>query len=307
MTATTEIVVVGSHGVGQVVRVERFPVPGETVNSVRWDVSPDGGKGSNQAIAAGRLGCRVAFIGVVGNDVLGDLGDEWMRAAGVDTRHLLRSPTGATSTGIVIVDASGQNSIINADGPEDELSPDDVAECVQDFAGASVLLTGFEIPVRTALAAAKLGKDVGMTTIVNPAPAPHEAMGDLSYVDVLVPNELEARSIAGAGAENLSSEEIARLLRDAHRPGAVIVTLGAEGSLGLDAEGLWRVQASPVPVVDTTGAGDAYCAALACGLSRDMDLRAASRWASRIAAVSVSCAGSIPSFPKLAEVDSEGC
>jgi len=123
VTAAPQIVVVGSHGVGQVVRVERFPAPGETVNSVRWDVSPDGGKGSNQAIAVGRLGCSVAFVGIVGRDALGDLGDEWMCAAGVDTRHLLRSPTGATSTGIVIVDASGQNSIINADGPRTSSRP----------------------------------------------------------------------------------------------------------------------------------------------------------------------------------------
>jgi ribokinase len=302
MSGVPDIVVVGSHGVGQVMRVDHFPAPGETVRSLSYDVAQDGGKASNQAVAIGRLGCSAAFVGIVGRDMLGDLGDRWMTEAGVDTSHLLRSETKATSTGIVVVDAQGMNSIIDCDGPEDELAPADVEPCIRDLAGARVLLTCFEIPVQTALFAARLGHELGMATILNPAPAPDVEMGTLEYVDVFVPNEHEAREIVGDDG-SLAAPQLAEAVRRICRSRSVIVTLGAEGSAGLDADGPWSAAPRTVPVVDTTGAGDAYCAALACGLVRGMGLREAGRWAGVVAAISVSRAGSMPSFPTLDEVE----
>ena len=297
--------VVGSHGVGQVIRVERLPVAGETICSLSYDVSPDGGKGSNQAIAIGRLGGTAAFVGVVGRDNLGDLGERWLQEAGVDTRFLMRSDTRGTSTGIIIVDADGMNTIIDCGhGPEDELTVDCVESCVRSLEGAKVLLTGFEIPVASALHAARVAKELGMVTVVNPGPAPSEAMGCLSFVDILVPNESEGKLIAHLDVNaSYPPMDLAREIRDSCAAGCVIVTLGADGSVGLDAKGLWTVKATHVPVVDTTGAGDAFCAALACGLATGKSAREASEWASIVAAHSVSRCGSIPSFPTTAEVD----
>ena len=193
------IVVVGSHAPGLFVRVKRVPLAGETV--IGWDFQEpdDGGKGSNQAVAAGRLGAAVSFVGCVGRDRIGDHGEQMMRDAGVDTHYLFRSETTSSGVGFIILDDRGVPAMVSTLGASGDLSAARVDEALSALADARVLLTQFEIPVEVALHAARRGRERGLTVIVNPAPAPETPVDGLDAASILVPNETEAQDPARAG------------------------------------------------------------------------------------------------------------
>jgi ribokinase len=302
MTFEPEIVVVGSHAPGLFLRVKRPPIAGETV--IGWDYSEpvDGGKGSNQAIAAARLGARVSFVGCLGNDRLGNQGRVWMEQAGVDTRFIRRSDS-ATGVGFILLDEQGVPAMVTCLGANEELTLEEVHTALEQLNG-KILLTQFEIPLKVAIETARLAREKGMLTIVNPAPAAELPLDDLKVADILVPNESEARQLLGVtAAEEMDDLELANRLRGQTGAGSVVITLGGRGVVGSDSQGNWSVEAPLVQVADTSGAGDTFCAALACGLARGRDLRDATAWACRVAALSVMRPGTIPAFPTLAEVE----
>lgn len=301
--STSRIVVVGSHAPGLLIRVKRVPRAGETV--LGWDFAEpqDGGKGSNQAIAAARLGGNVGFVGCVGKDRIGDEGSKWMAEAGIDIRFLKRHAGVGSGVGFIVLDEMGIPAMITSMGANAELHLDDVEAALNSLSDATIFLTQFEIPVELALDAARLARMHGMTTIVNPAPAPDGIPAGLEWASVLAPNESEALAMLqmDAGAECAPvwlAEEVRR------RSGAetVLVTLGAKGVAGCDATGSWHVSAPQVQVVDTSGAGDVFCAGLAVALSEGSSIRAASVWACHAASASVTCPGTIPAFPRREEI-----
>ena len=298
------IVVVGSHAPGILIHVKRPPVAGETVIGWGYEEPMDGGKGSLQAIAAARLGAHVSFVGRLGRDRLGEQGAQWMRQAGVDLSHLLWSDTASTGAGFIILDAHGVPAMITAQGANAELSPADIDAAEELIAGARVLLTQFEIPVASALYAATVARRRGVIAIVNPAPAPTGGSHDLSVADILTPNETEALALLGRPSEAPGGDPLAlaRNLQSGQHVRSVIVTLGERGVAVAEGEEAYVIAAPKVEVVDTSGAGDAFNAALAVALARGAQLRAAVTWACRVAAFSVTRAGTIAAYPTAEEV-----
>lgn len=307
--APADIVVVGSHAPGLLVAVDLLPRPGETILGHSMTSPLDGGKGSNQAIAAAELGGRVAFVGRVGQDDLGDSVIALMSGRGIDVNHLSRSEKESTGCGINIVDKRGTPEMIVIPGANSELSADHVSTAFETFRHPKVVLTQMEIDPLVALHAARLGRQRGAISIVNAAPAttwPLPPGERADTVDILVVNETEAVLLdtgsAEAPAPGGEADLVARL-QEALQARAVIVTLGERGLVARDGDTSWALDAPAVTASDTSGAGDVFCAALAVALTEGLSIREASVWANSVAGISVTRPGTIPAFPTRAEVD----
>jgi ribokinase len=303
MTPQAEIIVVGSHAPGIFVRVNRIPKAGETV--IGWDFHEpkDGGKGSNQAIAAALLEGKTAFVGCFGKDRIGDLGEEWLKEVGVDTTWLLRHETVSSGVGFILLDDNGVPAMVTSMGANKEITKEYVEKALRDMPKAKVMLTQFEMPIDVALHAAKVAKELGMISIVNPGPAPENPIFDLSSASILIPNETEAQILLGLepGSE-FDAENLATQLRSKYEIPIVIITLGGDGIVGVDDQGTWVEPALKVDVVDTSGAGDVFCSALAVGITNGKSIREASVWACKVASISVTKPGTIPAYPTYQEV-----
>lgn len=305
MSKSPEIVVVGSHAPGLFLRVRRPPVPGETVLGWDYQEPVDGGKGSNQAIAAARLGGNVVFVGCVGRDRIGDDGQRWMQDAGVNVNFLRRSLTTPSGVGFIMLDENGVPAMVTSMGANADLSIADIEDALAQTPSARVLLTQFEMPIEVALHAARIARRQGLTTIVNPAPAPQAEIEGLDAAKILTPNETEARMLLGQGMTgDVDPFEMASQLQARTGAEHVIITLGEKGAVGSNGKETWQVVSRAVDVVDTSGAGDVFCAGLAVGLVEGKDVRDAAEWACAAAALSVTRPGTIPAFPTRDEVDS---
>jgi ribokinase len=297
-----ELVVVGSHSPALVLQVERVPRAGETVNGWDYQEPVDGGKGSNQAIAAARLGAKVSFVGCVGEDRLGQAGTRYLTEAGVDITWLKRSPA-ATVGGFVMVGPDGVPAIVAVLGANGDLTLQDVEQALGEMATPRLLLTQCEIRPPVALHAARLARARGWLTIINPAPAPDTGLLGLDQADVLTPNETEALALLGRPLDDrCPGAQLAAELRSRSGARNVIVTLGAKGLAGCDAEGAWETAAPKARATDTTGAGDAFNGALVVALLRGQPLRAAAAWACLVATYSASQPGTIPNYPTRQQV-----
>jgi ribokinase len=270
-----KIAVVGSYGVGLTVELERMPDAGETVigRSFRID---HGGKGSNQAIGAARLGAEVDFLTAVGDDTFAHDARALWQAEGVNAEILVG--VGATMTAPILVEPTGENRIVVVPGALAELTPPHVDAFSDRIAAADVCVVQLEIPVWTALYALEVASAAGVTTILNPAPAPREPIAPTC--DYVTPNESEAPAVAGARA-------------------TFVYTLGDQGA-ELAGE---RVPAFPAEVVDTTGAGDAFTAAFAVALAEGLDVREAVRWGCAAGAHMVEHQGVVPGLPTRVELE----
>jgi ribokinase len=294
-----DVLVVGSANADLTVRVGRRPGAGETVLGTDL-VESAGGKGANQAAAAARLGGRTALLARVGGDAYGELLLAAQRAAGTDVAPVIVDGTARTGTAMIIVGPDGDNSIVVSPGANAALTPHDVAAAKDVIAGSAVLSLQLEIPMETVRAAAASAADSGTRVVLNPSPAPESLAPELlAAADPLVVNEHEARQLSGrAGGE---PGEWACALRD-QGARSVVITLGGDGALVLDASGLSEIPGVRVEAVDTTGAGDAFTGALATRLARGDGLADAARFAVRVGAAAVTKPGAQPSYPTLDEL-----
>lgn len=284
------IALVGSINLDIVVGVDRHPAPGETVLGDDRQELP-GGKGANQAVAAARLGAEVAFVGRVGDDDAGRRLRDGLAAEGVDVTHVRVDADAPTGVALIAVDRAGENTIVVSSGANARVSAADVEAARDVLANAAVTLVQHEVPedaVAAAIAAA------GGTVVLNPAPA----RPIVAQVDVLVPNRGELEALAGRAGDPVG---LARGLEAAR---AVVVTLGSEGAVVVEGDLVERTPAPKVDAVDTTGAGDAFCGALAQALDAGADLVEAARWAVRAAAASVATPGAQGGLPRRADVPS---
>jgi ribokinase len=302
----TSIAVVGSLNMDFVVSVPRLPVPGETILGSQFQMLP-GGKGANQAYAAGRLarGLRVRMAGRVGYDLFADHLRASLAGAGVDVSAVSGTRLQATGVATIWVDATGQNSIVVAPGANAAFTPADVESLAPAFAQTALVLCQLETPLESVAAALKLARKQGARTVLDPAPAQPLTRELLSLVDVLTPNEQEAAMLLQQEPARLAVEQagsVARHLRELG-PGAVILKLGDRGCyyLGSDFEG--HVPAFPVEAKDTTAAGDTFNAAFAVALGEGQSTPDALRFANAAAALSVMRMGAQASVPTRAEVD----
>jgi len=293
------VVVVGSLNEDLVVTVGRLPGRGETVIGTAVELLP-GGKGANQAAAAGRLGEGsgrvVAMVGRVGDDDAGARQLAALREAGVDTALVHATPGVPTGSATIPVEAEGgENLIVVVPGANGQVTPDDVE--VPAVRGAGVLLLQLETPLPTVVAAARACTG---TVVLNPAPAQSLPAELLAEVDVLVPNEHELADLAGSGADDLPG--LAGLARGLAAR-SVVVTLGGNGVLVVPADGP-ALHQPPLPVspVDTTGAGDCFSGALCTALDRGEALPDAVRYAAVAAALSTTGPGARGGLPDDAAV-----
>lgn len=295
--ARSGVVVVGSVNADLLVRAPRHPRAGETVLGSTLDVLP-GGKGANQAVAAARLGAPTALVGAVGSDAFAGPALSGLRAAGVDLAAVAVHD-GPTGVALVTVAEDGENTIVVVPGANARVDAGAVAAHRELVAGAAVVVVQGEIPRSgtEAAAAATRGR-----LLVNLAPVVEVDVTVLADADPLVVNEHEAALALAAldpAPAPADEESVARALL-ARGVRSVVVTLGARGALVATAEGVTRVAAPRVPVVDTTGAGDAFVGALAAHLARGAGLVPAARTAARVGAYAVGRAGAQPSYPDAA-------
>ncbi|TDB84673.1 ribokinase [Actinomadura sp. 7K534] len=288
-----EVVVVGSVNADLVVGVERRPAPGETVLGSDLATLP-GGKGANQAVAAARLGGRVGIVGRIGDDGHGELLRGALAADGVDLAHLTVTEGAPSGVALITIGPDGDNSIIVSPGANARLAPEDIAAAGDMIGRASVVSFQLEVPLPAVEAAARAAAEAGARVVLNlspPAPVPDELLG---RCDPLVVNEHEAAYLLG-GARESAAETAAALVRSGAR--SVVVTLGAEGVVVADGEGTAAVPSPKAEAVDTTGAGDAFTAALCLRLARGDSLRDAARYATRAGAAAVRKKGAQSSYP----------
>lgn len=289
------IAVVGSYGVGLTMVAARMPEAGETLTGGVFSAG-HGGKGSNQAVAAAKLGAEVALLTAVGPDQFGAGARELWAEHGIAADQVVVGEA-ATMVGVILVEADGENRIVIAPGALAELTPAHVDAFEDEIAAADLLVTGFEIPVPVATRALQLARRHGVRTLLNPAPAARIDPSLWSLVDVITPNQTEAAALTGE--PGLASPDACADALRSRFSGVIVVTLGAGGCL-LDEPGAGRrllPAVRPRRVVDTTGAGDAFTAALAVALARGDRLADAVGYAAAAGAHSVGIAEVIPSLP----------
>ncbi len=295
----SRITVVGSYNTDLVTFTPRMPQPGETILGKGFKTGP-GGKGSNQAVAAARLGAQVTFIGRIGEDMFGQMALDVWEKENMDTTHVIRDADHPTGVATILVDDAGENMIVVASGANWRLSPQDVERAEAAIARSHVLLAQLETPLETVVRALQVARQHGVQTILNPAPGQPLSQDVLALVDIITPNQTEAEIIAGVSSRDAESAALA--LRE-HGANTVVLTLGSKGVLLCDENGTQRFPAFKVEtVVDTTGAGDAFNGGLAVALAEAQPLADAIRFASAAAAISVTRPGATDSLPTRQEV-----
>jgi ribokinase len=298
---TKPIIVVGSINLDLVARATTIPRPGETLIGDSFRTF-HGGKGANQAVAAARLGYPVTMLGNVGDDSFGEELRAALRESGVSVEAIGTTP-GASGVALVLISAAGQNSIVVVPGANALLSPAQLEGHSSLLQGAGILLAQLEIPLESVGFLAEFAERNSIPFLLDPAPARDLPTSLLRRVTWLTPNETEADTLLDA--TNLSADkpiEAAKALA-AKGPRNVILKLGSEGCiLAAENQPPKSIPAFAVNAVDTTAAGDAFAGAFAVALMRDSTPKEAVRFASAVAAISVTRHGAQPSMPTNAEV-----
>ena len=290
------VVVVGSVNADLVVSVAQLPRAGETVAGGTF-ARHGGGKGANQAVAAARAGARVAIVGAVGADDLGEDALRELAAEGIDVSAVARLDDVATGVAAIVVDHEGENQIAVASGANAALGGDAVTTALERLLAtpSGVVLLGHEVSDAAVVAGARAAHAAGWHVVLNPAPA--RPLPDALGNALLTPNADEARALGGADDVEVAARALAA------RTGApVLVTLGADGALLLRGDTAERLPVPRVDVVDTTGAGDTVNGALAAELAAGRPLRDAVRFALTAAALSTRAPGARAGMPRRDEV-----
>lgn len=285
-------------------KVERLPSTGETLLGSGYRVD-FGGKGSNQAVGCARLGAHVDFIATIGKDAFGEMALALYRQEGIQVTFIRQVDGTPTGVGFIVVEAaSGNNCIVIDPGANDLLTAEHIAKSPSAFRSSGVVLAQLEIPVTAAEAAMRCGREQGAITILNPAPVRPLPQSVLQMVDVLTPNQTEAKVLTGRRPDSVEDPE--QLARELIRSGVkqVVMTLGEEGALIVPSatSPAVHIPASKLSAVDTTGAGDAFNAGLAIALASGCMLEAAVQFAVVIGGMAVIKEGVIPSLPTRREV-----
>ncbi|MGI6350907.1 MAG: ribokinase [Armatimonadota bacterium] len=297
------IAVIGNINCDFVFRVPRLPRPGETLAGSAFFTAA-GGKGANQAVAAARLGAQVSFVGCVGADTTGADMLSHLGADGVDISRVRTDPKEATGSALIMVQDSGENSIVVAFGANLAIGPEHLAEHRELLQNCDALMLQQEMRIETVSEAIRIGKEAGCRVILDPAPAREDLPAAWREVDVLSPNETEAESILNSlGLDAPSDLEAAAALLRRQGPKAVALKAAARGSFVADGAGAVAVPSFPVEAVDSTAAGDAYTAGLAVALCEGASLVEAARFGNACGALAATRMGAQPSMPTRAEVE----
>jgi ribokinase len=302
MKTAGNLVVLGSINADHILNLESFPSPGETVTGNHYQVA-FGGKGANQAVAAGRSGAHIAFIACTGDDDTGARVRQQLASDNIDVAPVCAVSGESTGVALIFVNAEGENVIGIHAGANAALSVARVEAENSRIAEADALLMQLESPLESVLAAAKIAHQHNTSVVLNPAPARELSDELLSLVDIITPNETEAEKLTGIRVEN--DEDAARAAGALHDKGieTVIITLGSRGVwASVKGEGQ-RVPGFKVKAIDTIAAGDTFNGALVTALLEDKPLAEAIRFAHAAAAIAVTRKGAQPSVPWRKEID----
>jgi ribokinase len=302
-THCPRVAVVGNINMDAVIRVEQFPSDGQTLlgSALKW---VPGGKAANQAVAAARLGADVTVIGCVGQDAFGDRLLDSLRDAGVDTHHVRRTSADHTGTAVVMVREDGQNAIVSCLGANLRFRPDEVRECAGSLLASDAVLVQLGVPLPTVEAVIDMCAEGGVPCFLDLSPIRSGPPRNWRRAALISPNQTEGRVVLGgrcsdAGAE---PESVAKLLVE-EGAARVALKLGAQGCAFHDGRDIRRVSAPEVAVVDTTGAGDAFLAALAVGFVESQDWDRAVRMACCAGTLACTHEGAQPSLPSRRDVE----
>jgi ribokinase len=296
------ITVVGSLNMDLIIRVPRFPEPGEAIHGEDLSTAC-GGKGANQAYAIARMGQSVHMVGCVGADAFGDEMAENLRAAGVDTRGVLRRADKASGTAMILVhNGTGQNEIVVASGANRTLTAADVHNAADVLRQSDAVVAQLETTLSATQAAMALAREAGRLSVLNPAPFMPLDDELLNLCDYLIPNENEASQLAGLGVRDPESAAAAAGLLRSRGARNVLITLGA-GGVWVESE-TWRghMPAFPVRAVDTVAAGDTFIGAFVARLVEGASVREAAQFGCAASAIAVTRPGAQPSIPSREEV-----
>ncbi len=304
------LLVIGSANMDLVVTAERVPRRGETLSGGEFKMVP-GGKGANQAVACARLGAETHFVGRIGADAFGETLRQGYEREGLRIEHLVTDPDAPTGIAMIIVDADGDNSIVVAPGANKRCLPADLEPLEAVLDEVHCLVLQLEIPLDTVRAALRMGRERGVTTILDAGPPRALPPEVVALVDVISPNETEAEALLGRSIADVASAEAGarRLLQMG--AAAAVMKLGAWGAVVATPDEVSHIRAQRVEAVDTTAAGDAFTAAMAVALAEGQSLREAVEIAVCAGALAVTVFGAQPSLPtreKLAEFcQDRGC
>lgn len=297
----SEIIVVGSTNMDMVVKTTHIPLPGETVLGGTFLLNP-GGKGANQAVAAARLGGRVAFITKIGNDIFAKQSIQLFDDEEINTDGVLADADHPSGIALITVDEVGENSIVVAPGANAHLSVQDVIVKLSDYSDAKIILLQLEIPMETVEAVLKYAHEKGILVMVNPAPVNKKILDLFPFIDILTPNEKEAEMLSGI---TITSIETAILAAEEIRKKGVktvIITLGKLGAILVNEEGAQHIPSPQVTAIDTTAAGDVFNGAVTVYLAEGKSLQEAVSFACKAAAIAVTRLGAQSSIPYRKEV-----
>lgn len=297
------IVVIGSSNTDMVVKTSHLPAGGETVLGGDFFMNA-GGKGANQAVAAARYGNRVVFVAKTGDDLFGRQVRKSMAEDGIVTDYVFVDKEHPSGVALITIDKDAENCIVVAGGANMYLSPADIDTAAEEILKADVVLMQLESPIETVAYAARMAAKAGIPVILNPAPAPAEALSEALLKDLflITPNRSEASRISGIEVTDMESAHRAAKAIHEMGPKSVIITLGSDGSLVYDGSMFMRVEALKVEAVDTTAAGDTYNGVLASVIAEGKSLIEAVREANIAGAISVTRMGAQPAAPTREEI-----
>jgi ribokinase len=302
-TKKPRIAVVGSNMVDLVTYVTRMPVRGETIEAPSFEMG-HGGKGANQAVAAAKLGASVIMVTKVGDDMFADNTIKNLASFGVDTKHVQRVKGRSSGVAPIMVEPSGENSILIVKGANADLSPADVEGAAEDLKTCDLILLQLEVPLETVYAAIAFGKRHGVKTLLNPAPAtPDLDLQRIQDVTFFAPNETELAILTGMPVDSEGEIEAAARSLLARGMGTVIVTMGSRGALLAAPTQTKRIASIKVAPVDTTGAGDAFVGSFARYSAAGSSVEDALNLAVRYAADSVTRRGTQKAYATQAEFE----
>ncbi len=303
MAASKHITVLGIFVADTSYRADRPPRMGETILGNSFALGP-GGKGSNQAVAIGRLGGDVTILTRLGDDDFADMAEKVWADSGVKSAAVRDGNSYTGAAYIFVEEASGENAIIVCPGAAANIKPSDIENNANLIRDSSVFMTQLEQPIRTANRGLQIAREAGVITILNPAPAAELDEDTFALCDYLTPNETEAGELAGINVSTVDDARKAAIILLNKGVGSVVVTLGEQGALLQTKNRSEHVPAfNAGPVIETTGAGDAFNGGMAVGLARGLDPLEAVRLGCATASISVTRPGTAPSMPSMAEVE----
>lgn len=307
MKAKWDVVVVGGANTDYTTIASKLPTPGETVTAGEFLKFEAGGKGANQAVAAARLGARVAFVGRVGNDARGRDLLRCLRAEGINTKHVSIDSHRPTGAALIHVDEEGEKQIVAAPEANGRLSTADIREASELIQRARVLVLQLEVPMAANLAAARLAKKAGVSVMLDAAPAAKPPAELLRLLSVVRANSTEAKALTGVTADSRRSARLAAQKLLSRGIKIVILQAGGEGNLivSKDSDGgehEFSLKKIPVKSVDATGAGDGFVGAFAVALVEGRALEEAGLFANAAAALTTTKFGAQPALPNRREV-----